>query len=171
MTFNIGDKVRVVRCSDNPKLIAHEGIVCSVESAPSLSIGVEFPFYDSSLHDCDKHCRKGYGWFIEEEDLILVDSKFNYHSTDTNKHYSTSEVQPIEFIQQILKDAPTTPFQSACVKDIIKYSSRFGRKDGKVKEAKKIVDYALWLLIDTMGKKIDPRTMNHTEILKGLKIE
>lgn len=92
-------------------------------------------------------------------------------STDTNKHYA-GEIQPIEFIQDCLKNNKNiNPFQGACLKDIIKYSSRFGKKDEKLKEAKKIVDYSLWLLLETMGVKVDPRKHNHIEILKGFDIE
>lgn len=95
----------------------------------------------------------------------------NIESTDTNKHYA-GEIQPIEFIQDCLKNNKNiNPFQGACLKDIIKYSSRFGKKDEKLKEAKKIVDYSLWLLLETMGVKVDPRKHNHNEILKGFDIE
>lgn len=93
------------------------------------------------------------------------------NSTDTNKHYA-GDIQPIEFIQSVLANNNNiNPFQGACIKDIIKYTSRFGKKDDKTKEAKKVVDYALWLLLDTMNVKVDPRKHNHTEILKALGIQ
>lgn len=85
--------------------------------------------------------------------------------TDTNKHYERA-IQPIEYIQCTLNNLPVTPFEGACIKDIIKYSSRYGLKDNKVKEAKKILDYAFWLLLESMGGKVNPRYYNHTEILK-----
>ena len=85
--------------------------------------------------------------------------------TDTNKHYERA-IQPIEYIQCILNDLPVTPFEGACIKDIIKYSSRYGLKDNKVKEAKKILDYAFWLLLESAGFKVKPEHHNHTEILK-----
>lgn len=87
---------------------------------------------------------------------------------ETNSHY-IGKIQPIEFLQSILSDNKNiNPFQGACIKDIIKYSSRFGKKDDKEKEAKKIVDYSLWLLLETMGVEINPTKHNHTEILKSL---
>lgn len=90
------------------------------------------------------------------------------NKVETNSHY-LGEIQPIEFIQSVLSNNTNiNSFQGACLKDIIKYSSRFGKKDEKLKEAKKIVDYALWLLLETMEVKIDPRKHNHTEILKSL---
>lgn len=85
--------------------------------------------------------------------------------TDTNKHYERA-IQPIEYIQCTLNDLPVTPFEGACIKDIIKYSSRYGLKDNKVKEAKKILDYAFWLLLESAGFKVKPEHYNHTEILK-----
>lgn len=85
--------------------------------------------------------------------------------TDTNKHYERA-IQPIEYIQCTLNDLPVTPFEGACIKDIIKYSSRYGLKDNKVKEAKKILDYAFWLLLESAGFKVKPEHHNHTEILK-----
>ena len=51
-------------------------------------------------------------------------------------------------------------------KYIIKYCSRYGLKDDEVKEASKILDYALWLLLEAKGVEIDPNKHNHSEILK-----
>lgn len=97
--------------------------------------------------------------------------KVDTTATDTNAHYA-GNIQPIEFIQSVLVDNENiNPFQGACIKDIIKYTSRFGKKDDKTKEAKKVVDYALWLLLDTINVKVDPRKHNHTEILKALGIQ
>lgn len=93
------------------------------------------------------------------------------NTTDTNKHYA-GEIQPIEFIQQILKNnSKINAFEGSCIKDIIKYSSRYGLKDAKLKEAKKIVDYSLWLLLEAMDMKVDPKIHNHSNILKGLGID
>ena len=38
-------------------------------------------------------------------------------------------------------------------------------------EAKKIVDYSLWLLLEAMDMKVDPKIHNHSNILKGLGID
>ena len=84
---------------------------------------------------------------------------------DTNKHYE-HDIQPIEYLQCTLNNLPVTPFEGACIKDIVKYSSRFGLKDEKTKEAKKILDYSLWLLLNSLGIKIDPKVHNHENILK-----
>ncbi len=88
--------------------------------------------------------------------------------TDTNAHYITKGVQPIEYCQQFMTKEQ---FEGSCMKDIVKYISRFGKKDNKAKEARKILDYALWLAMNTMGKRINPMKYNHTEIFKALGIE
>lgn len=83
-----------------------------------------------------------------------------------NQHYNGT-IQPIEFIQSIFKDNKNiTPFESACIKDIIKYSGRYGKKDEKIKEAGKILDYALWLFLEAQDIKVDPRIHTHEEIMK-----
>ena len=70
-------------------------------------------------------------------------------------HYDTLH-QPIETMQ-----ANMTPeaFRGYLRGNIIKYTCRMGRKDGEaeLKEAKKIQDYAKWLVESLEGKTIDPR--------------
>ena len=70
-------------------------------------------------------------------------------------HYDTLH-QPIETMQ-----ANMTPeaFRGYLRGNIIKYTCRMGRKDGEaeLKEAKKILDYAKWLVESLEGKTIDPR--------------
>ena len=89
-------------------------------------------------------------------------------TTDTNAHYVFDGIQPIEYCQKVLTKEQ---FEGACIKDIIKYLSRFGKKDEKLKEAKKVIDYALWLAMSVGDKKVDPMKHNHTEIFKALGIE
>lgn len=85
-----------------------------------------------------------------------------------NQHYAVHEIQPITYIRQCLKDLPVTGFEGACIKDIIKYTSRYGLKDDKVKEAGKILDYALWLYMDAKGMDIEPAVDNHDTIERKL---
>lgn len=76
-------------------------------------------------------------------------------SQPTQNHYDTLH-QPIETMQ-----ANMTPeaFRGYLRGNIIKYTCRMGRKDGEaeLKEAKKIQDYAKWLVESLEGKTIDPR--------------
>ena len=90
--------------------------------------------------------------------------------TDTNLHYQ-HKTQPIVYIQEIMQDLPVNGFEGACIKDIVKYCSRYGLKDDTVKEASKILDYALWLLLETKGVAIDPNKYNHKVILEKLGIK
>lgn len=86
-----------------------------------------------------------------------------------NEHYQ-HKIQPIEYIQQLMVDLPIDGFEGACIKDIIKYSSRYGLKDTKLNEAGKILDYALWLYLDALDVKIKPNEYNHKVILDKLGI-
>lgn len=108
--------------------------------------------------------------WLDFEEIKLYDDTV-CKQKDVNQHY-VGKIQPIEFIQCVLADNNNiNAFQGACLKDIIKYSSRFGKKDEKLKEAKKIVDYSLWLLLETMGVEINPTKHNHTTILKAMGVE
>lgn len=78
-----------------------------------------------------------------------------YTLVNNNTHYDTLH-QPIETMQ-----ANMTPeaFRGYLRGNIIKYTCRMGRKDGEaeLKEAKKIQDYAKWLVESLEGKTINPR--------------
>lgn len=70
-----------------------------------------------------------------------------------SKHYEGA-VQPIELMQaQFSHDE----FTGGVLFNIIKYASRFGKKDDRIKDARKILRYAEWLVAHCEGKKIDPR--------------
>ncbi|WP_293662974.1 DUF3310 domain-containing protein [uncultured Phascolarctobacterium sp.] len=93
--------------------------------------------------------RNGANWrFIQLNDLEPLEEP-------TQNHYDTLH-QPIETMQ-----ANMTPeaFRGYLRGNIIKYTCRMGRKDGEaeLKEAKKILDYAKWLVESLEGKTIDPR--------------
>ena len=79
----------------------------------------------------------------------------NAYAQVSNAHYDTLH-QPIETMQ-----ANMTPeaFRGYLRGNIIKYTCRTGRKDGEgeLKEAKKIQDYAKWLVESLEGKTINPR--------------
>lgn len=84
------------------------------------------------------------------------------NTTDTNKHYAIiNGVQPIQYIEQVLNKLDNADgFECACIKDIIKYASRYGNKDSKTKESAKILDYAIWLYCHSRGENVDPN-INH----------
>lgn len=70
-----------------------------------------------------------------------------------SEHYE-GDVQPIELMQA---QFPKEKFCGGLLFNIIKYASRFGKKDAPIKDAKKILRYAEWLVEATEGKKINPR--------------
>ena len=69
------------------------------------------------------------------------------------EHYE-GDIQPIELMQA---QFDTEEFTGGLLFNIIKYASRFGKKDDPIKDAKKILRYAEWLVDHCEGKKIDPR--------------
>jgi len=68
-------------------------------------------------------------------------------------HY-VSKHQPIEAIQS---NFTPEAFKGFLRGNIVKYASRFGKKDDELKEAQKIFRYAEWLLQAVKGETIDPR--------------
>ena len=107
---------------------------------------------------------------IEEIKDNIFNKKEESIATDTNLHYQ-HKTQPIVYIQEIMQDLPVNGFEGACIKDIVKYCSRYGLKDDTVKEASKILDYSLWLLLEAKGVAIDPNKYNHKVILEKLGIK
>lgn len=87
--------------------------------------------------------------------FIFLEKLAPYTLVNNNTHYDTLH-QPIETMQ-----ANMTPeaFRGYLRGNIIKYTCRMGRKDGEaeLKEAKKIQDYAKWLVESLEGKTINPR--------------
>lgn len=70
-----------------------------------------------------------------------------------DEHYQ-GDIQPIEYMQaQFSKQE----FIGGLLFNIIKYSSRLGKKDDPLKEARKILRYSQWLVDVLEGKKINPR--------------
>ena len=70
-----------------------------------------------------------------------------------DEHYQ-GDIQPIEYMQaQFSKQE----FIGGLLFNIIKYSSRLGKKDDPLKEARKILRYSQWLVEALEGKKINPR--------------
>lgn len=75
-------------------------------------------------------------------------------STYNDEHYQ-GDVEPIELMQAQMTPAELIGFLKG---NIIKYTSRCGKKDDPVKEVTKIKRYAGWLLDVLEGRKIDPRS-------------
>lgn len=68
-------------------------------------------------------------------------------------HYQ-GDVEPIELMQaQMSREA----FMGFLRGNIIKYASRFGKKDEMAKEATKIRVYAEWLEVAAKGDNVNPK--------------
>ena len=70
------------------------------------------------------------------------------------KHYITGRFQPIESMQD---DFTQEMFEGFLLGNVHKYVRRYGKKDAKIKDAQKILQYAIWLVELLEGKTIDPR--------------
>ena len=67
-----------------------------------------------------------------------------------DKHYQGS-VQPIQLMQAQMT---TEAFQGFLRGNIIKYTSRLGKKDASIKETAKILQYSLWLHQSAKGEEL-----------------
>ena len=67
-----------------------------------------------------------------------------------DNHYQ-GDVQPIQLMQaQMTQEA----FEGFLRGNIIKYTSRLGKKDDPIKETAKILQYALWLHQSAKGEEL-----------------
>lgn len=76
-----------------------------------------------------------------------------FTNTYNDEHYQ-GDVEPIELMQAQMTQEELIGFLKG---NIIKYTSRCGKKDDPVKEVTKIKRYTGWLLDVLEGRKIDPR--------------
>lgn len=136
LRFNKGDRVRY--CGSNEPY-DKEGVVQGFNTKTELYV-VAFENYFNPLRQSNEYeCAEG--------NLVLVSW------ASANQHYETS-VQPIEFMQANMAPEEFVGFLKG---NIIKYAGRCGRKDEPLKEAKKIKQYAGWLVDALEGRTVDPR--------------
>ena len=84
-------------------------------------------------------------------------------TNETNKSEGTAadashyqgRIQPIESMQSVMDEAQFFGYLQG---NIIKYASRLGKKGPALTDARKIRQYAEWLVQAIEGKTIDPRT-------------
>lgn len=147
MKFKVGDKVRFCRKLSVGEPLGCLGVVDDIDC--DTSYDVIFENFDGG-HDGNKWDNSNNHWYCNDDDLEFAEIN---EAVSSNPHYDTS-IQPIETMQ-----ANMTPeeFLGYLKGNIIKYACRCGRKDEPLKEAKKIKEYAGWLVDALEGKKIDPR--------------
>lgn len=150
--FKVGDKVVFIHCiykdDSREELIGKKGTVSFVSTNPNdaLPYDVSFEGYTNGHWGTRKEKSTDNSHrFCNEKELELVVS--------SNSHYETA-VQPIEFMQANMTPEEFVGFLKG---NIIKYAGRCGRKDEPLKEAKKIKQYAGWLVEALEGKTINPR--------------
>ena len=68
-------------------------------------------------------------------------------------HYQ-GRIQPIELMQSVMQEEEFVGYLQG---NIIKYASRLGKKGPALTDARKIRQYAEWLVQEIEGKTIDPR--------------
>lgn len=149
--FKEGD--RVVFIGDDAK---RKGQVAIVKGFSANWYAIEFTNPGLGVHSCGGLCKKGYGWYTEEQRLV---SEEDFSKTLTDKvtdisHHYESEHQPIETMQANMTNDEFIGFLKG---NIIKYTCRCGKKDDVYKEVVKIKRYAKWLCEAVEGRTIDPR--------------
>lgn len=119
------------------------------------------------VFDMEDYKYKGGRWAVEIDCLMLPSASLQEKdivvepccccctpaSTYNDEHYQ-GDVEPIELMQAQMTQEELIGFLKG---NIIKYTSRCGKKDDPVKEVTKIKRYADWLLDVLEGRKIDPR--------------
>lgn len=107
--------------------------------------------YDTGFNDYCPDCWFGDG---DNPQISYYEAKLTGAvPTHYDEHYG-GRVQPIELMQAQMNPVE---FQGFLRGNIIKYASRFGRKDECTKDAEKICRYAEWLKQAVGGKVINPR--------------
>lgn len=129
--FKIGDRVRVTEgfykgFEGHVKGVSDEGNIIVVGKPPL------FTFYTES--------------FSKEELVKISDSEAKDNVSKageiTSPTYYEGDVEPLDLMKAQMSPEAYKGFLRG---NIIKYASRFGKKDSEVSEAKKIVEYAKYL--------------------------
>ncbi len=81
MSLQNGDRVvyverksSLLEFRDKQTPIGRTGVVCDVVSIGNPPIGVAWDDEVIEGHDCNGHANYGYGWYVYENELQLVDS-------------------------------------------------------------------------------------------------
>ena len=111
--------------------------------------------------ECDTCANRGNGWGGEkcvdcaEYDKYepQIDTIDNSGTAADATHYQ-DRIQPIESMQASMHEPQFLGYLQG---NIIKYASRLGKKGPALTDARKIRQYAEWLVQAIEGKTIDPR--------------
>ena len=135
-----GHKVKVLDVASNKKA--------------ALVFDMEDDKYKDGIWAIEIACLMLPGASLQEKDIVVEPCCcYTPASTYNDEHYQ-GDVEPIELMQAQMTQEELIGFLKG---NIIKYTSRCGKKDDPVKEVTKIKRYAGWLLDVLEGRKIDPR--------------
>lgn len=71
--FEVGDRVTCLGVSSDGRYVKGEtGVVCIIDDESMPPIGVRWDEYSGWKHNCNKSCEYGNGWYVYEEDLVLI---------------------------------------------------------------------------------------------------
>lgn len=75
--FKVGDRVEVIKDYDSAKTGMRGTILNCNSFIGSPGIKFDEPFFNG--HSCDGKCQDGYGYFVSEENLKLIDTNSSIH--------------------------------------------------------------------------------------------
>ena len=112
--------------------------------------------------ECDTCNNRGNGW--GGETCIACNADYDKYEpiekigdnsgTAAGASHYQGRIQPIESMQSVMDEAQFFGYLQG---NIIKYASRLGKKGPALTDARKIRQYAEWLVQAIEGKTIDPR--------------
>ena len=128
MSFNIGDKVKVVK-----KFIPNSEFVW----LDSMDEDIGKIFEIKAISDCGTRVNFG-GWYFPVESIELVESVFDTVTAPT--HYTSGAIECIDAIRSALTEEE---FRGYCKGNVLKYTWRERMKGGNedLKKAKQYLEF------------------------------
>lgn len=103
-----------------------------------------------------QNAQDAFDYYVEP----LKDNPCIFGYTESPDYYQVSTEQPIQIMREIMSNDEFIGFLWG---NIIKYSMRMKRKDNPVSEAKKIKQYATWLVNVYEGKELEGIDRNNKD--------
>lgn len=143
---------------ETPVVIAKGHKVQVLNVAPTQKYALVFDMEDDKYKDgiwaVEIACLMLPSASLQEKDIVVEPCCCCTPASTYNDEHYQGDVEPIELMQAQMTQEELIGFLKG---NIIKYTSRCGKKDDPVKEVTKIKRYAGWLLDVLEGRKIDPR--------------
>lgn len=143
---------------ETPVVIAKGHKVQILDVSPNKKSALVFDMTDDKYKDgiwaVEIACLMLPSASLQEKDIVVEPCCCCTPASTYNDEHYQGDVEPIELMQAQMTQEELIGFLKG---NIIKYTSRCGKKDAPVKEVTKIKRYAGWLLDVLEGRKIDPR--------------